>query len=163
MDAVGSDDRVESIARPAFQRGLVRLTAPSVCRYYNESAIYAQYDHRPARAGLRENLELRELCSVNDVRPDQPYRAEVDGEVVAVFEIDGKYYVTQDLCTHGPGSLSEGYVDGEEIECPFHQGRFNILTGAPAMAPCTIPLKTWEVMVEGDRILVGKSRRPGSP
>lgn len=105
---------------------------------------------------------MREICRVNDVRPDQPYRAEVDGEAVAVFEIDGEYYVTQDLCTHGPGSLSEGYVDGKEIECPFHQGRFNILTGAAVSAPCTIPLRTWDVFVEGDRIMVGKSRGPAS-
>lgn len=97
------------------------------------------------------------------MRPDQPYRAEADGQAIAVFQIDGKYYATQDLCTHGPGSLSEGYVDGEEIECPFHQGRFNILSGNPVCAPCTVPLKTWEVIVEGDRILLGTPRTPESP
>ena len=104
---------------------------------------------------------MLELCRVDDVSPDQPYRAEVDGEAVAVFEVAGQYYVTQDKCTHGPGSLSEGYVDGEEIECPFHQGRFNILSGNPVCAPCTIPLKTWDVTVEGDRILLSKPRVPG--
>ena len=108
------------------------------------------------------NVELLDLCGINDVQPDQPYRAEVDGAAYAVFEVNGKYYATQDHCTHGPGSLSDGYVDGQEIECPFHRGRFNILTGNPTAAPCTIPLKTWEVMVEGDRILLGKPRAVNS-
>jgi nitrite reductase/ring-hydroxylating ferredoxin subunit len=111
----------------------------------------------------RERLRLLEICRIDDVRPEQPYRVEVAGEAIAVFQIDGEYYATQDLCTHGPGSLSEGYVDGQEIECPFHQGRFNIPTGNPVCAPCTIPLKTWEVIVEGDRILLGKPRTPGNP
>lgn len=104
-----------------------------------------------------------ELCRVDDVRPEQPYRAQVAGEAVAVFQVQDKYYVTQDSCTHGPGSLSEGYVDGDEIECPFHQGRFNIVTGKPVRAPCTIPLKIWDVTVEGDRILLGKLRTRASP
>ena len=111
--------------------------------------------------GRRWNLA--ELCRVDDVRPDQPYRARVAGVAVAVFQIEDKYYVTQDLCTHGPGSLSEGYVDGEEIECPFHQGRFNIVTGKAVCAPCTLPLKTWDVTVDGDRILLGEPRMPESP
>lgn len=102
------------------------------------------------------SVDLNELCKVSDVMPDQPFRAEIDGEAVAVFEVEGKYYVTQDMCTHGPGSLAEGYVEGQEVECPFHQGRFNIVTGEACSAPCTIALKTWKAVVEGDRILLGE-------
>jgi nitrite reductase/ring-hydroxylating ferredoxin subunit len=106
-------------------------------------------------------VDLTELCKVGDLTPDQPFRAEVNGEALAVFEVDGKYYVTQDLCTHGPGSLADGYVEGDEVECPFHQGRFNIRTGKPCSAPCTIALKTWEAVVKGDRILLGEVRNQG--
>ncbi len=101
-------------------------------------------------------VQLLDVCGVADVSPDLPFKAEVEGEEVAVFEVDGQYYVTQDLCTHGPGSLSEGYVDGDEIECPFHQGKFSIRTGMPTGAPCTIALKTWKVRVRADRICVEK-------
>ena len=104
---------------------------------------------------------LNELCKVSDVTSDQPFRAEVDGEALAVFEVNGRYYVTQNLCTHGPGSLAEGYVEGDEVECPFHQGRFNIVTGEACSAPCTVPLKTWDAVVDGDRILLGQVRNPG--
>jgi nitrite reductase/ring-hydroxylating ferredoxin subunit len=104
------------------------------------------------------NDGLVKLCSVDDVKSDQPHRVEINGAAFAVFEVDGQYYATQDDCTHGPGSLSEGYVDGEEIECPFHQGRFNILTGKPTSAPCTVALKTWDVTVRGDSVLLGRQR-----
>ena len=96
--------------------------------------------------------DLVDLCAVSDVSPDLPVKAEIDGEDVAVFQVDDTFYVTQDLCTHGPGSLAEGYVEGREIECPFHHGKFDIITGEPTAAPCNIALKIWDAVVKGDRI-----------
>lgn len=96
--------------------------------------------------------ELIELCLVSQLDADTPFEAEIDGEAVGVFEVDGAYYAIQNLCTHGPGLLSEGFVDGDEVECPFHQGKFCISTGLPTAAPCTIPLKTWPVVVTDGRI-----------
>ena len=98
--------------------------------------------------------ELVELCEASRVGPDAPVRAEVNGEVYAVFEVDGNYYVTQDACTHGPGSLSEGFVEGDEIECPFHQGRFNVRTGQPTSPPCIVPLRTWSVHIREGKLLI---------
>ncbi len=95
---------------------------------------------------------LVDLCAVEDVDPETPFKASIDGQDVAVFQIDDRYYVTEDLCTHGPGSLSEGYVEGEEVECPFHQGRFNIVTGEATAAPCTIALKTWAACAKNGRV-----------
>jgi nitrite reductase/ring-hydroxylating ferredoxin subunit len=101
---------------------------------------------------MGERLDCIDVCDVGDVSPDVPHKAQVGDTDVAVFEIEGRYYVTQDLCTHGPGLLSEGYVEGDEVECPFHQGRFNIRTGEATAPPCTEPLETWEVIVKGQRI-----------
>jgi nitrite reductase/ring-hydroxylating ferredoxin subunit len=106
---------------------------------------------------MNEASDYFELCSVGDVYPDLPFKAQLDGTDLAVFQLAGTYYVTQDTCTHGPGSLCEGYVDGEEIECPFHQGKFSIITGAPTAAPCMEPLKTWEVSVREGKILVPRA------
>jgi nitrite reductase/ring-hydroxylating ferredoxin subunit len=53
-----------------------------------------------------------------------------------------------DACTHGPGSLSEGFVDGDCIECNFHQGVFNIKTGAVVQPPCIVPVRTYPAVVE---------------
>jgi len=101
-----------------------------------------------------DQRELVELCGTTSVSPDTPVRAEVDGEGYDVFELDGEYYVTQDACTHGPGLLSEGVVEGDEIECPFHQGRFNIRTGEPTLPPCIVALRTWPVHVRDGRIFI---------
>ncbi len=101
---------------------------------------------------MNEQSDLVDVCAVADVTPDVPVKADIDGVDVAVFEVDGQYFVTQDLCTHGPGSLAEGYVEGDEVECPFHQGKFSIVTGQPTAAPCNIPLKIWQTVVRGDRV-----------
>ena len=97
---------------------------------------------------------LTVLCAADDVTSDQPARAEVDGNVYAVFVVDGQYYVTQDLCTHGPGSLSDGFVEGCEIECPFHQGKFDIKTGLPTAPPCSEALRVWPVQVVDGKICI---------
>jgi len=95
-----------------------------------------------------------DVCGVDDVSPDTPFKARIDDEDVAVFQMGDAFYVTQDLCTHGPGSLAEGYVEGDEVECPFHQGKFNFVTGQPTAAPCSIALKTWQAIVRGERVCV---------
>lgn len=101
---------------------------------------------------------LQALCDATAVEEDTPLRAEVGGEAYAVFLVDGAYYVTQDLCTHGPGSLAEGFVDGGEIECPFHQGKFDIRTGEPTAAPCTEALRTWEARVVDGKVCIDPAR-----
>jgi nitrite reductase/ring-hydroxylating ferredoxin subunit len=63
---------------------------------------------------------LIKLCNVSDVEADVLARADIGGQSYAVFKVERQYYVAQDLCTHGPGTLSDGYVDGREVERPFH-------------------------------------------
>lgn len=94
------------------------------------------------------------LCSVDDVTGDCPVRHEAGGIAYAVFKLDGEYFVIDDQCSHGPGSLSEGFVDGGEIECPFHQGRFDIRTGCAVGAPCTEPVRIWPVRIIGGMVTV---------
>lgn len=106
---------------------------------------------------------LVKLCDASAVEPDTPARAEVAGETYAVFELDGAYYVTQDLCTHGPGNLSDGYVEAGEIECPFHQGRFDIRTGAPTHPPCTVPLRTWTAHLRDGAVMIDPAERRPTP
>jgi nitrite reductase/ring-hydroxylating ferredoxin subunit len=95
-----------------------------------------------------------ELCKINEVAPGTALKVEAAGLVVAVFNLDGEFYVTDDSCTHGPGSLSEGYVDGDVIECNFHNGQFNIKTGEVVSPPCMIPIKTYPAVVQDGKVFV---------
>jgi nitrite reductase/ring-hydroxylating ferredoxin subunit len=94
------------------------------------------------------------LCGVGDIAPGCVLRAESGGVAYAVFNVEGNLYVTQDECTHGPGLLSEGYVLDDEVECPFHQGRFHIPSGNATCAPCTEPLRTWKAHVVDGRVCI---------
>ncbi len=94
------------------------------------------------------------MCSTADVAAGEARRVEVDGLVLAVFNLDGEFCVTDDACTHGPGSLSEGFVEGDCVECNFHQGVFNIRTGAVVQPPCIVPVRTYPVTVEGGAIYI---------
>lgn len=90
------------------------------------------------------------LCARAEVQPGQAIRIEKEGLVLAVFNLDGEFHVTDDTCTHGPGSLSEGCITGDVVECDFHNGSFNIRTGAVVAPPCMIPLKTYRTVVSED-------------
>ncbi|MGQ9370356.1 non-heme iron oxygenase ferredoxin subunit [Azospirillum sp. ST 5-10] len=74
--------------------------------------------------------------------------AEVGGHRLAFYAVDGAYYATADVCSHGRAFLSDGYLDGHLIECPLHQGLFDVRTGAPAGAPCTEPIRSFPVREE---------------
>jgi nitrite reductase/ring-hydroxylating ferredoxin subunit len=95
-----------------------------------------------------------DLCSTADVAPGNALRVDTGDLSLAVYNLDGEFYVTDDLCTHGPGSLSEGYIDGDVVECNFHNGQFNIKTGEVVAPPCMVPIKTYKTVVEGDRLFI---------
>ncbi len=91
-----------------------------------------------------------EICNSADVAPGSALKVEIGDLVLAVFNVDGEFYVIDDQCTHGPGSLSEGYVEGDIIECNFHGGQFNIRTGEVVLPPCMVPIKTYlSTIVDG--------------
>jgi nitrite reductase/ring-hydroxylating ferredoxin subunit len=75
------------------------------------------------------------ICSTDEVPEGGAIRVEREGLVLAVFNLAGRFFVTDDSCTHGPGSLSEGEIDGEIVECNFHNGAFHIPTGASKLRP----------------------------
>jgi nitrite reductase/ring-hydroxylating ferredoxin subunit len=95
-----------------------------------------------------------DLCSTADVAPGNAIKVEAGDLTLAVYNVDGEFFVTDDACTHGPGSLSEGYIDGDVVECNFHNGQFNIKTGEVVAPPCMIPVKTYRVVVDGERVTI---------
>jgi nitrite reductase/ring-hydroxylating ferredoxin subunit len=98
--------------------------------------------------------EKVELCSADEVADGAALKVETNGLVLAVFNVEGEFYVTDDTCTHGPGSLSEGYIEGDVVECNFHNGQFNIRTGEIVSPPCMIPVKTYPATVEDGKVVI---------
>jgi len=95
-----------------------------------------------------------DLCATEDVEEGSVIRVEAGDLTLAVYRVEGDFYVTDDHCTHGPGSLSEGYLEGYEIECNFHQGSFDIRTGGVTKPPCMVPIKTYTVVVADGRVMI---------
>ena len=106
--------------------------------------------------------DLTVVCPTSDVPDGQGLQVTVGDLVVAVFRIGDRYYVIDDACTHGPGRLSEGEVDGDIIECNFHNGAFNIRTGEVAAPPCMVPIRTYYTEVRDDQIYIDRDR-PADP
>ena len=93
-------------------------------------------------------------ATTTEIEPGQARLVEVNGKQIALFNVGGQFYVTDDHCTHGPGSLSEGYLEGDVIECNFHQGCFNVRTGEVVVPPCFVPIKTYKTVVENGVVYI---------
>lgn len=79
---------------------------------------------------------------------------EVNGTEIAIYRIGAEYLATANICTHQFAFMSEGYVDGDCVECPLHQALFDIRTGAVIEGPPEQPLATYAVKVEDAEIFI---------
>lgn len=86
-----------------------------------------------------------EMCAISVV---------ANGKEIALYEVDGAIFATDNLCTHGAARLSEGFFEGSEIECPLHQGRFDVCTGKAMCAPLTADIQTYPIRIKDQRIWI---------
>ena len=101
---------------------------------------------------------ITRLCAQAEIAPDSVKAFDVGDKRLAVFNIDGKFYVTDDECTHASASLADGMLDGEVIECCMHLGAFHVPTGAVKAPPCSVALRTYKVLIQGDEVFVDLDR-----
>ncbi|WP_312934942.1 non-heme iron oxygenase ferredoxin subunit [Pseudomonas sp.] len=92
------------------------------------------------------------VCDAQHVLPDTAVACEVEGRMIAVYQVDGRYFATENVCPHAYALLSDGWLEGTEIECPLHGARFDIETGAVLEGPAECALKTYAVRVEGSEV-----------
>ncbi|MCX7279589.1 MAG: MocE family 2Fe-2S type ferredoxin [Burkholderiales bacterium] len=95
-----------------------------------------------------------EVCALDDIDDEDVIRFDHNGHSYAVYHVAGKVYATDGLCTHEKVHLCDGLVMEHVIECPKHNGRFDIRDGRALGAPVCVNLKTYPAKVEGDRVLV---------
>ncbi|HXF60364.1 MAG TPA: Rieske 2Fe-2S domain-containing protein [Caldilineaceae bacterium] len=101
---------------------------------------------------LQEN-EFR----VADLAAGKTLTLSVNGQTILVYNVDGRFYATDESCTHAQGPLSVGKLEGSIITCLLHGSCFDVTTGAVVCAPATEPLKTYPVTIEGE---VGRVTMP---
>lgn len=99
-------------------------------------------------------MALVKIASVDELQPGQMKRVRVEDADVALYNVDGRFYATSDLCTHAVASLTEGTLDGPVVTCPKHGGRFDVRTGAAVHLPAFSPLQTYEVHVRDGGIWI---------
>jgi 3-phenylpropionate/trans-cinnamate dioxygenase ferredoxin subunit len=99
-------------------------------------------DDHAVLVGPATEIPTGEACRVPCVPP------------IAVFNVDGEFYAIDDSCTHQDTSLSEGWLEGCEVECPLHTSRFDLRTGRPNSPPATRPVRTHQVQVVDGMVYV---------
>ena len=95
-----------------------------------------------------------DVTATEDVPEDYVIGVDIAGRSIALYRVEGEVFATDNLCTHGNARLCDGFLEGYEIECPLHQGNFDIRNGKAMCAPLTEDVKTYPIKIEGDRVFV---------
>jgi len=98
------------------------------------------------------------ICSQAEIAPESVKAFDVGDKRLAVYNIESKFYITDDECTHASASLADGILEGDVIECSLHFGAFDVKTGAVKAPPCSFALRTYKVVLQGDDIFVDLDR-----
>jgi len=94
------------------------------------------------------------VAKKSEIQEDEAKRVIIGENQIALFNLDGEIYATDDICTHAYASLSEGYIEDGCVECPLHAGLFDIKTGKAQGVPVTEDIKTFPVRIEGDDVYI---------
>ncbi len=91
------------------------------------------------------------------VPDDDVIGVQVAGRDIALYKVEGTVYATDNICTHGHARLCDGFLDGYEIECPLHQGKFDVRDGRGTCAPVTEAVRSYPVRIEDGRVFLQMS------
>ena len=98
------------------------------------------------------------VAEAGELSPGDMKVVEMGADQVLVINVDGTIYAIDDICSHAYASLSEGDLSGEEIECPLHGSAFSVTTGEALTPPADENVRTFEVRIDGQDILVGPAK-----
>jgi nitrite reductase/ring-hydroxylating ferredoxin subunit len=113
--------------------------------------------NREGRTTLAQDestIVWQRIASVAEVQLDGTLARTVGSRAICLYDVDGEIFATDDVCTHGNASLAAGFIDGDCIECPLHQGRFHIPSGKAVSAPCVKDIGTYAVKVVDGEVLL---------
>lgn len=105
-------------------------------------------------------MSAQRVLGFGELVQDTPVRVEVDGVAIAiVLDSAGEVHAIGDTCTHGDISLADGFVEGETLECWAHGSAFSLRTGRPLNLPAYEPVPVFEVVIDGDDVLIDPAVR----
>ena len=93
-----------------------------------------------------------DALAADELPTDDVVGVSVAGRDIAIYTVGEAIYATDNLCTHGHARLCDGFLDGHEVECPLHQGKFDVRDGKPLCEPVTDALRCYHVKVERQRV-----------
>jgi 3-phenylpropionate/trans-cinnamate dioxygenase ferredoxin subunit len=100
-------------------------------------------------------MTAERVCGLSDLEQDTPLRVDPGGVAITVIKDgDGVVHAIGDTCTHGEISLSEGFVEGDTVECWAHGSAFSLITGVPQNLPAYEPVPVYVVVIDGDDVLI---------
>ena len=100
---------------------------------------------------------LLTVARVGEVAPGRTKVVPVNGKEIALCNVGGTFYAIDNICTHDGGSLDQGHLEWNVVECPRHGARFDVRTGRALCLPAVLPVGTYKVVVEGDDVKVAVS------
>jgi len=98
------------------------------------------------------NANWVDALSADELPTDDVIGIVVAGRDIALYTVGDAVYATDNTCTHGQARLCDGFLDGHEIECPLHQGKFDVRDGTPTCEPVTAALRSYPVKIDGQRV-----------
>ena len=98
--------------------------------------------------------KLVKIAETKDLTPGQAAAFDVEGQKIALFNVEGTFYAIGDTCTHRGGPLSEGAVNGTTVTCPWHGAEFDLKTGAVMRPPAGQGVPSYRVVIEGSDIKI---------
>jgi naphthalene 1,2-dioxygenase system ferredoxin subunit len=93
-----------------------------------------------------------DALSATELPTDDVMGLLVNGRDIAIYTVGTEVYATDNVCTHGQARLCDGFLEGHEIECPLHQGKFDVRNGRPTCDPVTEAVRSYPVKIEGQRV-----------
>lgn len=101
------------------------------------------------------DTDFVKVAEVSEIPPGDMKAVRVGNEEILLVNVDGSFHACDDVCTHSYASLSEGDLDGAEVQCPLHGATFNVTTGEVLTPPAAEALRRFEVRIEGSDVLIG--------
>ena len=100
-------------------------------------------------------VEYHPVAKTDELDEEEGMEVKIGDKDLALYNVEGEFYATDGICTHEYINLCDGYVEGHIIECPLHSACFDIKTGKATTPPVTEDLKTYELKIDGEQILIG--------